>query len=386
MQHPFLPENPWLKQSKLRQIFESAPKDAINLGLGQPGEDTPEFIREAAARALRDAPLGYTLNAGILPLREKLASEFSFARIKPHQICLTAGVQEALFAFFYTIAAPGKKILLPDPGFLTYPSLVRLSGMDAVFYKLDKEKNFRLDADAILTSITPDVTAVLVAHPSNPTGSNADASEMRKLVNGLNALAHPVWLVSDEVYFGMSDESCASAATYLDVYPWTIVMRGASKSHNMTGWRLGWSVLPESLVKPYVAAHQYICTCVSALTQWTFQYIRGTEAELNWLSEQNSRYAAKRKTVFDVLSGVRPLYGGEGAFYVMMELNAADLNGNNDDVWVSRMMHEAGVVTTPGSAFGTTTDGMIRLSCGPKEPALLDGLNRLKVQLTGPRL
>jgi aspartate/methionine/tyrosine aminotransferase len=383
METPFLPQNPWLKQSKLRQIFESAPQEAINLGLGQPGEDTPEFIREAGARAMREAPLGYTLNAGIVPLREKLAAEFNNSSITAKNICLTAGVQEALFAFFYTIASPGKKILLPDPGFLTYPALVRLGGMEPVFYELSKDSNFRLDADAVLNAITPEVTAVLIAHPSNPSGSNATKVEMDKLISGLSALNHPVWLVSDEVYFGMSTDDCVSADRYLNQYPWIVVMRGASKTHNMTGWRLGWAVLPEMLIKPYVAAHQYVCTCVAASTQWAFNMLRGTEEERQWLSQQRALYARKRAMVFEALDSVRPLYGGEGAFYVMLELSDADLKNGNDEAWVMEVMQRALVTTTPGSAFGKMSDGMIRISCGPKIASLAIGLERLRRQLIG---
>ena len=103
MSTPYLPHNPSLKQSRLRQLFEMAPKDAINLGLGQPGEDTPGFIREAAERILSSKPLGYTLNAGILPLREKLAAELADQGVTPDRICVTAGVQEALYALFYAI-------------------------------------------------------------------------------------------------------------------------------------------------------------------------------------------------------------------------------------------------------------------------------------------
>src|SRR5690606_41896426 len=101
MTHPYFPQNPHLKQSKLRQIFEKAPKDSINLGLGQPGEDTPQCIREAAARVAREKNLGYTLNAGIVSLREKLASEYASKGIPASNICLPSGVQEGLYSLFY---------------------------------------------------------------------------------------------------------------------------------------------------------------------------------------------------------------------------------------------------------------------------------------------
>lgn len=375
---PFIPDNPWLKQSKLRQIFESAPKNAINLGLGQPGEDTPLFIREAAKKALDEKPLGYTLNAGILPLREKLAAEFASSGVKPSQICITAGVQEALFCFFYMLRSPATDILLPDPGFLTYPALVRLNGMNPVYYTLSKEENFRLIADRVLESITPATKAVLIAHPSNPTGSNASEAEMKKLIAGLLKLDQPVWLISDEVYYGMNETPCASVADYINDYPWIVLLRGASKSHNMTGWRLGWAVLPELIVKPYVAAHQYTTTCVSALTQWTFELIRGTKEESEWLKAQSLLYRKKRKRVFDILSDKRALYGGESAFYVMMELSADEKLDMTDEAWVMNTMMQHGVVTTPGSAFGISTGNMVRISCGPVMDELERGLQILR--------
>lgn len=377
------PHNPYLKQSKLRQIFESAPKNSINLGLGQPGEDTPLFIREAASRVALTKNLGYTLNAGILELREILAAEQGIPSISAKNIVLTTGVQEALYALFYTLLDKENTILLPDPGFLTYPALSNLKGSKPEYYSLNKEHNFRFEAEAVLKSISPSTRAVLLAHPSNPTGSLADKEELVALVHGLKKLNRPIWIISDEVYFGMSyDQSSDSMIDFWEDYPYLVVLRGASKSHHMTGWRLGWAFVPDSLVTAYVASHQYVCTCASALTQFTFLEIRGSSEESNWLEFQKKLYREKRDLVKAELQSYRKLFGGEGAFYWMLELNEDDLAGYTDEHWVLNTMKSHLVTTTPGSAFGNNTNGMIRISYGPKTDSLKEGLSRLKDSLS----
>lgn len=381
MSHPYFPHNPHLKQSVLRQIFESAPAGAVNLGIGQPGESVPDFITEAAERALHEKPLGYTLNAGIITLREKLAAEVGQG-VTASRICLTAGVQEGLYTTFRVLLDPGADLLLPDPGFMTYPSLAALNGVTPRTYKLRPEDNFRFSADAVLSELRPDTRAILIAHPSNPSGSMASADEYEKLISTLeNRTEGPVWIISDEVYYGMAYENSASLQDYLERYPYIILLRGASKSHYMTGWRLGWAVLPEVLAKPYVAAHQYVTTCVSALTQHTFDLIRGTQAEKAWFREQNASYHKKRDDVFAALDGIRPLYGGEGAFYVLFKLNETDLAGKTDLDWVYRVMETTKVVTIPGSAFGQQTNGFIRISYGALPADLHRGLDLLRTHL-----
>jgi aspartate/methionine/tyrosine aminotransferase len=376
--HPYFPTNPHLKQSKLRQIFEKVPAGAINLGLGQPGEDTPEFIREAAARVAMERPMGYTLNAGLVPLREKLASEYASQGITAANICVTTGVQEGLYALFYTILDENAEILLPDPGFLTYPSLSALNRCKAQYYTLVAEENFRFNAQRLIDAIGPKTTAVLLAHPSNPTGSVASREELQKLVEfAKNRKEGPLWIISDEVYFGMSYTESASMGEFLSDYPYIVLLRGASKSHHMTGWRLGWSVLPEVLIKPYVAAHQYVCTCASSLTQYTFLEIRNTPAEAEWLAYQNALYRKKRDMVEAYLGKKRALYGGEGAFYWVMKLTEEDLRGGSDEDWVMRTMMDHLVTTTPGSAFGEQVNGYARISYGPKMEELERGLSKL---------
>lgn len=378
MKTPYFPLNQHLKQSKLRQIFEKAPKEAINLGLGQPGEDTPEFIREAAAKVAREQNLGYTLNAGIVSLREKLASEYASKGISAANICLTSGVQEGLYSLFYTILDESAEILLPNPGFLTYPALSALNRCTARYYSLTEQDNFRFSADRVIEAVSPRTTAVLLGHPSNPTGSVAHANELKKLVEfAANRKEGPLWIISDEVYFGMSYTETASMGDFLDEYPYIILLRGASKSHHMTGWRLGWVVLPEIIIKPYIAAHQYVCTCVSALTQYTFDAIRGTTEERDWLEYQNRLYRSKRDLVHRYLGDKRKLYGGEGAFYWVMKLTESDLSGGSDEDWVMRVMTEHLVTTTPGSAFGSQCNGFARISYGPKMDLLEEGLKRL---------
>lgn len=382
MSKAFIPENPHLRQSKLRQIFEQAPAGSLNLGIGQPGEGTPEFIREAAKNVADTKSLGYTLNAGLLSLREKLAAETNGQHIHPDQICITAGVQQALFSLFFTLAHENSTILLPDPGFLTYPALANINKWSYDTYKLSAEYNFRFKADAVIEALTPETKAVLVAHPSNPTGSGADVEEYQKLIDYLNQRdGEPIWLISDEVYYGMMyEEEDHSLLSFFDVYPNMVVLRGASKSHHMTGWRLAWMYFPAWLKTNLIASHQYVTTCASAVSQHTFEMIRGSEEEKNWFSEQKALYHKKSRMVYDYLSPYRNLFGGEGAFYWLVKLEEdKDLNArfSSDEEWVWHLLKEHKIITVPGSAFGDQTSGYVRISYGPKLDELEAGLKRL---------
>lgn len=371
-----IPFNPFLKQSKLRQIFESAPADAINLGLGQPGEDTPAFIREAASRVALEKPMGYTLNAGLIPLREKIGHLLD---VQPSEICVTSGVQEGLFSLFQVLLDANHRVLLPDPGFLTYPALSRLRGAVPQFYSLKASDGFSFQADNVLRAIEPDTTAVLVNHPSNPMGTVVKEVEYEKLIRGLEQFKRPIWLISDEVYHGMEFlGGSSSLLAFREKYPWIVVFRGASKTHHMTGWRLGWAVLPPEIITKMIASHQYVCTCASALTQWTFHEIIGSNEEKEWLNTQRALYKEKRDIVRLQLGGLRTLAGGEGAFYFLMKLLEDDLKKEStDEKWVLRAMKEARVTTTPGSAFGKESSGWIRISFGPRKAQLKEGLERL---------
>ena len=382
MSQAFIPENPHLRQSKLRQIFEQAPADSLNLGIGQPGEGTPEFIRKAAQKVAETKSLGYTLNAGLLSLREKLAAELNGQQIHPDQICVTAGVQQALFSLFFTLAHENTTVLLPDPGFLTYPALAKINKWNHATYKLSAEHNFRFKADAVIEAITPETKAVLLAHPSNPTGSGADVEEYKKLIEFLNNRdGDPVWLISDEVYYGMMyEEEDHSLLSFFNDYPNMVVLRGASKSHHMTGWRLAWMYFPLWLKKNLIASHQYVTTCASAVSQHTFEAIRGTEEEKKWFAQQKSLYHNKSKMVHEYLSPHRKLYGGEGAFYWLVKLDEdRDLNSrfSSDEEWVWHLLKEHKIITVPGSAFGEQTSGYVRISYGPKMDELEAGLKRL---------
>lgn len=376
MQTPNIPENRFLVQSKLRQLFEAAPSDAINLGIGQPSEDTPDFIREKTAQIVTDSGLnlGYTLNAGILPLREKLADEFG-RQLSPNQICITAGVQEALFSLFFTLLEPNDDLLLPDPGFLTYPSLVGLMKAHPRYYKTEKKDNFRFNADLTIEALRPQTKFILLAHPSNPTGSNADASELKKFIDHCkNRPEGPLWIVADEVYYGMHYEECAYVSDYWEDYPWMVVLRGASKSHHMTGWRLGWAIFPTELKKNFIAAHQYVCTCANALGQHVLAQIWGTKEDLLWRSYQNNLYREKRDLIREQLQDYFTLYGGEGAFYFLVE--PSNSSWQEDEKVAYALMKEGKVTTVPGSAFGSEAAGTLRISYGPSKQKLIEGCQR----------
>ncbi|HYP54299.1 MAG TPA: aminotransferase class I/II-fold pyridoxal phosphate-dependent enzyme, partial [Pyrinomonadaceae bacterium] len=221
----------------IRQVFDRALPGSINLGLGEPDLPTPDVIREAAARVVREEQNGYTQHAGLPALRERVADDYQFTRGKPGRVVVTAGSQEALYLALLTLVDEGDEVLLPDPGFVAYPTIVRMAGGTPVFYKLPASSDFEFDAEDFRRRLTPRTRAVVLISPSNPTGRTLSAEDLAAMAAALEGSG--AYLVSDEIYRELyyTTERPPSAS---DFYPRTLVVGGLSKSLSMTGWRLGW--------------------------------------------------------------------------------------------------------------------------------------------------
>src|SRR5262245_668271 len=238
-----------IELSLIRQINALATPLSTNLGIGEPNVEPDETLREFARRAATTSSWHYTANAGAMPLRKLLAGA---AWDPKSEVCVTAGTQEGLFAIFQAFVDPGDEVLVPNPGFVSYATLARICGATPVAYDVEPP-DWRLDARAVLAKITPRTKLIVVNSPSNPLGAIVDEGALQAIAN-----AGPL-VVADEIYReiwydapppsmrGMSDK--------------VIVVDGMSKSHSMTGLRLGWILAREAVMKPIITAHQYIAIC-----------------------------------------------------------------------------------------------------------------------------
>jgi aspartate aminotransferase len=364
-----------IQKSMIRQLFDRARPGSINLGLGEPDLPTPGVVRREAARVALEEQNGYTTHAGLVPLRERIASDYPEMNLTADEVIVTAGSQEALYLALLTIVDEGDDVLIPDPGFVAYPTIIRMAGGNPVPYRLPAAGGFGFDAEEFRRALTPRTRAVVCISPSNPTGrvlSREDLAAMARALEGTGA-----FLVSDEIYRGLfyGDERPASPS---QVYPErTLVVGGLSKSMSMTGWRLGWLCGHAGAVGSALVLHGYVTTCAStvsqkaALSAWTEEaeearagFRRTFRARRDFLLEQLSRELGLR--------AVRP----DGAFYAMVDVSA-----HGPSLRVAERLLEGGVVTVPGAAFGAEGEGYLRVSFCADLPVLAEGVRRMKEAL-----
>jgi aspartate/methionine/tyrosine aminotransferase len=364
-----------IQKSVIRQVFDRARPGSINLGLGEPDLPTPDVVRREAARVVTEEQNGYTTHAGLLPLRERVAADYAHLGLAPEQVVVTSGSQEALYLALMTLVDEGDEVLIPDPGFVAYPTVVRMAGGTPKFYRTPAARDFAFDAEEFRRQLTPRTKVVVCVSPSNPTGrvlSRAELAAMARVLEGTG-----VYVVSDEIYRDLyfTGERPASVSEFRAER--TLVIGGLSKSMSMTGWRLGWLCGDADVVRSALVLHGYTTTCASTVSQ--------KAALAAWTEEAEAARAATRRTFRErrdhllgllstelSLRAVEP----EGAFYTMVDVGA-----HGDSMAVAERLLEHGVITVPGAAFGPEGEGYLRVSFCADLPVIAEGVRRMKVAL-----
>lgn len=367
-----------LGMSPIRRIFEAAPPGSVHLGLGQPTERTPEAIVEMARQALAEDPLGYTPNAGLPALRAAIAASFG-AGFTQEQICVTTGSEEALYVVTQTLLDPGDELLVPDPGFLAYPRVAQLAGAVPVTYPLEAKDKFRLNVGAVAERIGPRTKAVLICTPSNPLGTVVDRETMAEL--GSLCEERGLYLISDEVYRELyyTPEPPPCAAHFCSR---AVVLQALSKSHAMTGWRLGWVLAPPEVAERVILVHAYVLTCTAALVQYTALRLFRSGQMAALAAEGRARYLRRRDVLLELLGRhrlgvIRP----EGTFYAFVNVSGS---GQSAEAVAWGALRSEKVVTIPGTVFGPRGEGYLRLSFAATEAELEEGVARLARYLGAP--
>ncbi len=360
-----------IEKSVIRQVFDRARPGSINLGLGEPDLPTPDVIRRAAVRVITDEQNGYTSHAGLPALREKVAEEYSHLDRKPERVIVTAGSQEALYLALMTLVDDGDEVLLPDPGFVAYPTIVRMAGGKSIFYRLPAARDFAFDAEAFRRSLTPRTKVVVCISPSNPTGRMLSRDDLLAIADALRD--HDAYLISDEIYRELyyGDERPESASLFSER---TIVIGGLSKSMSMTGWRLGWMCGDQAVMNAALVLHGYVTTCASTVSQKAALAAWTEEAEEARAGFRRT-FRARRDHLLDLVEtelGIRAV-SPDGAFYTMLDVSAY-----GSSMKVAEALLEQGVVTVPGAAFGKESEGFLRVSFCADQSALTEGVNRIK--------
>lgn len=349
--------------SLIRQINALATPLSVNLGIGEPNVVPDEELREMAHRAAT-TPWQYSANAGTLALRKRLCEETTYDA--KSEVCVTAGTQEGLFSICTAFVNPGDEVLLPDPGFLSYATLAKMCGATVVHYALEPPE-WRIDVAALERKITPRTKLIIVNSPSNPLGSVAPRTTLERI-----AAIGPL-VVSDEVYREIWYE--APPVSMLEMGDNVIVLNGLSKSHAMTGLRLGWIHARASVMKPIVTAHQYIATCASVFSQALAEMILGArEWNAQWLANVRAQFREQRDAALYAIEHEldTKIAPPAGAFYAFTPVPACESIS-----FAKTLATDAAVLVIPGLAFGPHGQGFVRISFAAPVDQITAGIERM---------
>ncbi len=358
-------------------------RDIINLGIGQPDFRTPDFIVEAAVKALRDGHHGYTPSVGILPLREAVAADlharFS-ASVSPDSVMIFPGGKPTMFMSILMFGEPGADILYPDPGFPIYRSMIEFTGARPVPVPIREENNFAFSAEETLSLITPQTRLLILNSPANPTGGVTPKTEVDKLVAGLERYPD-VALMSDEIYDHMlyDGETHVCLLNYPSIRDRLTLLNGWSKTYAMTGWRLGYAVWPGKLYDFARKLSVNLHSCVNAPAQYAgLAALTGPQDEVTKMVAEFDR---RRKVVVEGLNRLPGLSCAtpKGAFYAFPNIKRT---GWKAKPLASALLEDAGVALIGGPDFGVLGEGYVRVSYANSTDNILRALDHIGEFLT----
>lgn len=362
-----------LEKTLLRRIHDLGDSSCIDLGLGQPVFPTPKSLLDLLKERILDWDLGYTPNAGLAELREMIAQRSSLG-VSADQVCITVGSEEAMFLALLSLTDEGDEILLPDPGFPAYGSIVRIVGGVPRYYRLHPENNFSLVADDVKEVLTPKSKAIVVNSPNNPSGAVYSGEELLRLSELL--LSRKIIAISDEVYSDIYyDEKPDSMAR---CYPHSVVIDSLSKSYSMTGWRLGWCIAPPGLVKAIVSLHQLAAICAPTLSQrMALLVLEGYADKEKMENIQELRRRRNLATSLIEKSMGLDYIKPAGTFYLLLDISGLlPRYGSSLDIAL-KLLNEEKVITIPGTAFGQGGEGYLRLSFAASSENIKEGIRRI---------
>jgi aspartate aminotransferase len=353
-------------------------RDIINLGIGQPDFRTPDFIVEAAVKALREGAHGYTPATGIPPLREAVAADLHKrfqVEVSPDSVMIMPGGKPTMFMSILMFGEPSAEILYPDPGFPIYRSMIEYTGAKPVPVPIREENGFAFSAEETLKLITPKTRLLILNSPANPTGGVTPKAEVDRLVAGLAKWPN-VAVMSDEIYDHMlyDGETHVCLLSYPEIHDRLILLNGWSKTYAMTGWRLGYAVWPGKLYDYARKLAVNLYSCVNAATQYAgLAALKGPQDDVIKMVAEFDR---RRKVVVE---GLNKLPGvtcatPKGAFYAFPNVKRTGWKAKE---LASSLLEDVGVAIIGGPDFGILGEGYVRLSYANSTENILKALDRM---------
>ena len=379
MRNPISDKCAALKPSGIRKFFDvvSEMPDAISLGVGEPDFDTPWFIRDEGIYSLEKGRTFYTSNAGLKELRQEISNYLNrrcgLTYDPLHEVVVTVGGSEAIDIGLRAMLDPGDEVLIPEPCYVSYLPCVELTDGVPVPIRLVEEHEFRLTAGQLEEAITPKTKVLIMPFPNNPTGAIMTRADLEAVAEVV--ARHDLFVISDEIYAELTyGGDHVSIASIPGMRERTIVINGFSKSYAMTGWRLGYAAGPAQIIEQMTKIHQFAIMCAPTVSQYAAVEAlkNGDEA----VAEMRESYNQRRRFVVNELRNMglscfEPL----GAFYVFPSIKKFGLSS---DEFCTRLLEEEKVAVVPGTAFGDSGEGFIRISYAYSLNALKEALGRVR--------
>jgi aminotransferase len=371
--------NPNVKEieiSGIRKFFNLVAqyRDVISLTIGQPDFPTPLHVKEAGKRAIDQDFTTYTHNAGFSELRKAasnfLKDKYSLEYDAEKEVIATVGASQAIDITFRTILQPGTQVILPGPVYPGYEPLIKMTGAEPIYVDT-RNNDFRLTADLIEPYLTKNTRAIVLPYPSNPTGAALTRDHLRDIA--LLLKGKDIFIVSDEIYSELSFSATHYSIAH-DLREQTIVINGLSKSHSMTGWRIGFVFAPEDISKHILKVHQYNVSCTSSISQYAAYEALTNGA--NDAVQMRQQYQERMEYVYDrlVQMGLKTVKPS-GAFYIFPSIEKFGMSSFD---FAIDLVEKAGVAVVPGSAFSRFGEGYIRISFAYSLDTIKEGLDRLE--------
>ncbi len=357
--------------------------DVLGFGAGEPDFDTPDFVKEAAIKALKEGKTKYTPAAGIPELREGIAKrlkEKNNIEYSPSEVVVTPGAKMALYEVFAVLLNPGDEVIVPAPYWVSYTEQIKLCDGTPVIVEMSEENGFVLTAELVERAITEKTKALVLNTPSNPTGAVIPKKELEKIAEV--CLKHNIMIISDECYeeFCYDEEHVSIASLSKEVRDITFTINAFSKAYSMTGWRIGWVAAPEEYIKKINIIQSQTISNPTSFAQ--YGALAALEDKGKFPAMMKEEFKKRRDFVVSEFSSIEGISvpKPKGAFYVFPNISAYIKGEIKNDVdFTAYLLEEGKVAVVPGSAFGK--EGYIRLSYATSMENLKKGMRRIKEAL-----
>lgn len=379
MRNPIAEKARVIRPSGIRKFFDivSEMDDVVSLGVGEPDFDTPWAVRDEGIYTLERGKTFYTSNAGLKELREEICKylkrRFELEYDPIHETLVTVGGSEAIDLAFRAMLNPGDEVLIPEPCYVSYVPCAELADGVPVIINLKEENQFRLTKQELLDAITDKTKILVLPFPNNPTGAVMERKDLEEIAQVVRE--KDIFVVSDEIYAELTftGENHVSIASLPGMKERTILINGFSKSHAMTGWRLGYCCGPAEIIHEMTKIHQFAIMCAPTNSQYAaVTALRDCDGEV---AKMREAYNQRRRYLMHAFKEMGlPCFEPFGAFYVFPCIKEF---GMTSEEFASRLLEEERVAVVPGDAFGACGEGYVRISYAYSLEALKRALDRL---------